>query len=529
MRGLLLCFFILYLNNLLGINGGIDSDIKKIPWQISILSADNSTIGGGAILGPNLVISAKHVFKGRDPYLMSIVAGESNQTDFNTKRRSIHRIISHEFMDVVLIELSEPLIFDDSTQAIDYKSSSDSEYYKEESSVITSGWGILDGSTAEILQEIEMKIISPEEARSLNKLPSTTISYYELPTIRFSPGIGGICSGDSGGPLVIWSESLEHYVLIGVANWSLGANCPTAPQHISVFTKVSYLIDWIDSHQIYTIGPENVRSIGSSYSVANKPMDSYVDWEYSSNLQETNRLDNSIALINTQYSYAEGSIQAIIRLGAREMRLPIINVSIDPKADIIIRMEGDSDKDGILTAEVVNINGLSYLWEYMNNHAYTKTIPEVKFRLLNNGINKIGASVFDGAEWVLLNKTFDIDYNIMDTVYLTPNPANSYINISLNRKEYTTTIKDMNLNIKHNIVMPVFFDLHKDLLYGRIKGTKSSIVIYNELGTLVKKINYDYELDNTQIEISDLSPGFYILNVLENGTRIVSRKFIIMH
>ncbi|XP_032324271.1 putative serine protease 47 [Camelus ferus] len=56
-----------------------------------------------------------------------------------------------------------------------------------------------------------------------------------------------ICRGDSGGPLVC--NLTDAWVLVGLASWGLDCRHPIYP---SVFTNVSYFIDWMDEIQRLT-------------------------------------------------------------------------------------------------------------------------------------------------------------------------------------------------------------------------------------------------------------------------------------
>uniref|UniRef100_A0A9W3FI12 Serine protease 47 n=1 Tax=Camelus bactrianus TaxID=9837 RepID=A0A9W3FI12_CAMBA len=78
---------------------------------------------------------------------------------------------------------------------------------------------------------------------------------YIIPACLPAPGMqlpsNSSCWGDSGGPLIC--NLTEAWVLVGLA--SLGLDC-RHPIYPSVFTNVSYFIDWIDEIQRPTPLPD---------------------------------------------------------------------------------------------------------------------------------------------------------------------------------------------------------------------------------------------------------------------------------
>ncbi|XP_032353764.1 putative serine protease 47 isoform X1 [Camelus ferus] len=60
-----------------------------------------------------------------------------------------------------------------------------------------------------------------------------------------------LSQGDSGGPLVC--DLTDAWVLVGLASWGLDCRHPIYP---SIFTNVSYFIDWMDEIQRLTPLPD---------------------------------------------------------------------------------------------------------------------------------------------------------------------------------------------------------------------------------------------------------------------------------
>ena len=157
---------------------------------------------------------------------------------------TLARIIQHEDFDtftysndIALLQLSEPLTFDDNVQQIALPESGQAS----EGDCLVSGWGVTSegGSSPDILQKATVSIISDEECR-------TSYGDTDVLDSMICAGSGETnhCQGDTGGPLVCTDSSGESY-LAGIASWGYGCGRPGYP---GVYTEVAYFVDWIVSN-----------------------------------------------------------------------------------------------------------------------------------------------------------------------------------------------------------------------------------------------------------------------------------------
>lgn len=125
----------------------------------------------------------------------------------------------HPTLDVALLLLNSNIPVTNKTRSINFRSSSEEQYYDVGNKVSVSGWGWLtpDGyDPSQCLNSVDVKIISNATASSQL---GQTVRSYEIATAGVGNIRKGACHGDSGGPLVIWSDTLKDYVLIGVVSW----------------------------------------------------------------------------------------------------------------------------------------------------------------------------------------------------------------------------------------------------------------------------------------------------------------------
>ncbi|XP_050353675.1 trypsin, alkaline C-like [Nymphalis io] len=116
----------------------------------------------------------------------------------------------------------------------------------DNTTVTTAGWGSLYyfGRPAEILQQVDVKMINHDICRENYAYLQSLLGKHEIPDVTSEMvcagilGVGGkdACSGDSGGPL------LHHGVVIGIVSW--GYEC-AHPKYPGVFVNVPSYTSWI--------------------------------------------------------------------------------------------------------------------------------------------------------------------------------------------------------------------------------------------------------------------------------------------
>ncbi|XP_053594601.1 uncharacterized protein LOC103570336 [Microplitis demolitor] len=222
--------------------GGKPTDVKEVPHQVS-LQVYGFAFCGGTIVAEDWVLTAAHcaVYSAS---AIEVRAGTSTKGSGGTLH-GVSKIIVHEnfktnrygipINDVALLKLSTPFDVDEFRQPIDLFE------FREEAiegihSTIT-GWGatVEGGSTPEVLNTVDVPIISKKECHD------AYISFGGLPEgqicAAYPEGGKDACQGDSGGPLTIQGR------LAGIVSWGNGCARPGYP---GVYTEVASFRDWID-------------------------------------------------------------------------------------------------------------------------------------------------------------------------------------------------------------------------------------------------------------------------------------------
>ncbi|MDR0333178.1 MAG: serine protease [Dysgonamonadaceae bacterium] len=278
------------------ITGGYTVNISQIPWQVAVVRMGNLDCGG-VIIAPGFILTAKHCVTIPDtqiplpPSFIQVRAGVSCPIDPNSGNRfDVARIIVHpnDSVDAALLQLSSNITYSDNMKSINYWASSNSTLYSPGNQVRTSGWGLMDITpggaliAAPCLQAVDLTIVPNE----------TTINVWKerLPAHEMvATGTGNIrqggCNGDSGGPLTIRSASGEH-LLIGIVRG--GVTCEGSNEFaLSVFTRVSSLLDWILPHTAAITGPSVIYPNSSASFTVSNIQSSSIMWTSSSNLVRT--------------------------------------------------------------------------------------------------------------------------------------------------------------------------------------------------------------------------------------------------
>nr|XP_055050406.1 tryptase-like [Misgurnus anguillicaudatus] len=228
--------------------GGQDATAGFWPWQVSIHKlSTNSHVCGASLINSDWILSAAHCFAGPNPSDFVIYLGRQSQQGPNPQEisRTVVQLIIHpnfdtntENNDIALLQLSSPVNFTDYIQPV-CLAAAGSQFDQGLSSWVT-GWGDIfgNGTYPDILQEVEVPIVSNSECNfSYNGAITDNMLCAGL-------NVGGkdSCRGDAGGPLVVREGS--RWIQAGVVSFGKGCAEPSFP---GVYTRVSQYQDWIGS------------------------------------------------------------------------------------------------------------------------------------------------------------------------------------------------------------------------------------------------------------------------------------------
>lgn len=227
------------------ITGGRAIDITEAPWQV-LLQYGNDYTCGGIIIAPNIILTANHCTNNVSASNLKVIAGVTCKRNVTTNNiYSVSRIIKHPSIDVALLILSKDIPFDNSKQAIDFISSTNTDLYAVGNSVSVSGWGWQTPNgedPSNCLNGVDVNIISNQTAAIALEFP---VFDHEVATTGVGTVRQGACHGDSGGPLVIWSNTLNRHVLLGIVSRGTEGcvgNNTTSP---SLYVRASSIVNWI--------------------------------------------------------------------------------------------------------------------------------------------------------------------------------------------------------------------------------------------------------------------------------------------
>nr|WCR76449.1 trypsin-like protein [Sitodiplosis mosellana] len=231
--------------------GGFAINITQAPWQVS-LQRNGSHGCGGSIISNTWIVTAAHctVAYVNNAENLKVRAGSSLHHEdgelYAVKRviqNSKHNRKTKEY-DFSLLELEEPLQFDDTKQAIQLHNFD--EVFPDNTNAFVSGWGNTQNSSESSLQlrGAEVPLVNQKKCNeaytSFSPITPRMIcaGFYE-------EGGKDSCQGDSGGPLVAFSPDDGTPRLVGIVSWGKGCAEPNYP---GVYSRVLAARDWISAN-----------------------------------------------------------------------------------------------------------------------------------------------------------------------------------------------------------------------------------------------------------------------------------------
>ena len=243
--------------------GGVEVDIKDYPWQIALTSSPNgSGFCGGSIIGDSWVLTAAHCVNGDSPNSVYVRAGSSNAfasggTSYSLNNIIVHPNYSGNSYDFALLEIDGEFNYSENVQKIDLVTAADIAAGVQDPGVMATitGWGTTSsgGSLSSTLMMVEAPIVSNNVACGASTDENGNSGDYGCSSLDESMICAGdlvnggedACQGDSGGPLAVRNSDDTKWLLIGATSWGYGCADVDYP---GVWSKVSYVLDWINSN-----------------------------------------------------------------------------------------------------------------------------------------------------------------------------------------------------------------------------------------------------------------------------------------
>ncbi|XP_045132697.1 trypsin-1-like isoform X5 [Portunus trituberculatus] len=176
------------------------------------------------------------------------IVGGTEAEKHEEQHRKVETIVTHPGWDydtaendIALLKLSEKLELDGKTVA---PISLPTPLTKSTGECVVAGWGRISNENftcSDVLRKVRLPIVSDEECRKSYATFNEKIFDSNI-CAGYKEGGKDSCNGDSGGPLVCQGENNKNYVA-GVVSWGIGCGLPNFP---SVYTEVSYFVDWIN-------------------------------------------------------------------------------------------------------------------------------------------------------------------------------------------------------------------------------------------------------------------------------------------
>ncbi|XP_032641901.1 enteropeptidase [Chelonoidis abingdonii] len=228
--------------------GGSDAKEGAWPWVVSLFFNERPTCGA-SLISDEWLVSAAHCVYGRNliPSQWKAMLGlhtTLNLTYPQTVIEEIDQIVINPHYnkrtknsDIAMMHLQFKVNYTDYIQPICLPEAS--QHFLPGMNCSIAGWGTTtnQGSTANILQEAEVPLITNEKCQQM--LPEYNITE-NMMCAGYDEGGVDSCQGDSGGSLM--SQDNNRWLLAGVT--SFGYQC-ALPQRPGVYVRVTQFVDWI--------------------------------------------------------------------------------------------------------------------------------------------------------------------------------------------------------------------------------------------------------------------------------------------
>jgi len=280
--------------------GGVPAVENEFPWQVAVMTTNNTWRGCGAILlscDPIIVISAAHCFpkNNSDPSEILLAFGAHtlgvNVTaplDVNEVRLPVEEVIIHPSYNILTLHIGISVrsnlnlnVWENDIAILKVKNGSkleckkksiwpaclpnkDFEYGGWERSVV-SGWGrVVDGGAPALtLRKARIPIVTDQQCiKNINQIypeaeniTQVFPNFFDIAESKICAGDIengiGICEGDSGGPLATQDLAGQGWSAVGVVSYrpifeDESEGC--GGSLYGVFTEIAKYLDWIAGH-----------------------------------------------------------------------------------------------------------------------------------------------------------------------------------------------------------------------------------------------------------------------------------------
>nr|CAD7423873.1 unnamed protein product [Timema monikensis] len=202
---------------------------------------NGSRLCGASIISDDWVVTAAHCVYGFDTKSRTVRVGTSQRGSGGMVHQVITAITHPDYnyttlnYDIALLQVGESFENSDNVRSVDLPEQD--EVVPAGTLAVVTGWGqnASDGYDSNVLQEVEVPVVSEEECQQ-DYLGEDAITPIMI-CAGYHEGGKDACQGDSGGPLA------ASGTLIGIVSSGEGCAEPNKP---GVYTRVSALIDWIE-------------------------------------------------------------------------------------------------------------------------------------------------------------------------------------------------------------------------------------------------------------------------------------------
>lgn len=500
--------------------GGNNTTIEQNPWQISIRRLADHWCGG-SILTPEWILTAAHCLDGVPINELQVAAGITNRNDnLNGQYRNIAQVIIHPDYnaatsnnDVALIRLSVPLNFNN--RVLPIQLTNNLSHFNTGQTTRVTGWGnTLDGpnpSLSNVLQELEMPIISNTQANNMNT-GSTLVNNNMI--ALYEPN-SGVSRGDSGGPLSMTNNGIRY--LIGSSSWG---EFPK-DEKPTIYTKLFNYRNWISGHvPLPEVTGEDLICSGNTftYNLENPP--SNITWTTSDNLDIVGSTSTSVTVEPKYSSGSTGFITANLNWGDQINKNIQINNPRLTENDVSVRDSyfNSLSGDGTMTSPYLICEGQEYVISM-----YSPKVNFIDYSTFPSGWTSYSYGVYEiafTANNITPSATYSVlvDYigacgSALHTIYFAketyctggmyvawPNPTIDNLHVDYKNSNNHATTTTISSNLKYNYEI---YDFQaKRVLNGKLNRQKNSI------------------------NVSDLKKGIYILKIYVEGD-VETHKIII--